>query len=990
MKRLIKLISVVLCCAVLFQIPVTVYGTEIEEVTEYQIPIVSNESSKGYVTLCEFEGRYFLSFEDIKDFTRSTLEEDDSTVTLRHGIREIKIEKATGSITDTMVGIVEQGDMVEYGKIPVLAHNGSYYCEAIPMLLCLGAACGINEDGKLEILMPSYTIYEAILPEYWTWYDDVDELYGGEEGVKNAITCALISDIFDFAHGEGFFASFDDHIENACYEIVDIDVMEYSSVQGEAIERNQKINSFFISLDAVKTFGIEAMNYYIDFFLDADILNNEVKWLRNYHAGNLEEASKLSKQINQQVYDQSKLKFNTQTADDISSALLLAVDTAVTSYNLMQYDDDSRNIFKRTINDEIIDKAQYNFACKNVTDRITKDLSSNAAIVGSTAADKVTDFVIEEAFKKGLEGALSMFSTNAGLYTAAAQIGGMVSSLVLADVNQAFSADLNAIILGSFQHDALELLRRYTINVGEQNDYLDKDSFENIRNLFMLYYRTSIAFNENYAVAVEKFDVQHGQTRAELRRGIADRFANYLYRITNCAMVPLVNGSIFEQEVITQNWISEAAADDPQEIMISKDEQYKLNIFLSNFSEQWFHESYIWDEQRQEGILVSDKFESQTGDVDEIVDFAWLYAELNMNVVEEVPYGDRWYFGIDIDTIISVSQRFFGRSIDPADIQTGEMDKYGDYNTIVIDGKLCHPIAAGETYNHMTVAQKLYDLGNGTMRVDFSIYEVTDSGIGTIADRSVYYLSPEEANSRRNFDYRRGGVAVVKPYTADNGKDTYQLVSYELLPKDPYDNEETPPEESTPAQPPAGETEKFTPSDDLQAADDAVREAYIAFLTNREYESKLREEEQGDWDSWGAPKNYAVMDLNGNGVPELLLRVDLEDGWVTEAIFTYAAGSGAVEYIASIYNYDGLAYAPDQNMIHYCFVRPTANDAYTQYCTIRDGVLEAALCLCMEFDFEADFIYYILYADGSKASLTESAYESFTDRSVYPSYSVLP
>lgn len=559
MKRLIKLISAILCCAILLQIPVTAYGTETEEVTEYVVPIVSNESSKTYVTLCEFEDRYFLGFEDIADFTRSTLEEDDNVITLYHGVREIKIEKATGNVTDTIVGIVEQGDMVEYGEIPVLEHNGSYYCEAIPLLLCLGASCAINEDGKLEILMPSYTIYEAILPEYWTWYEDVGELYGGEEGVENAITCALISDIFDFVGGEGIFANFDDHIENACYEIVDIDVMEYSSVQGEVIERNQKINSFFSSLDASKTVGAEAANYYVDFYLETQILESEAKWLKSYKAGDLEEASQLSKQINQQVYEQSKLKSNAQYADDIAGALMLAVDTAVTSYSIMQYDDDSRNLFRRTINDEIIDKSGYSISCKNVTDQITKDLNSNAAIIGSTAADKVTDYIMDEASAKGVEGALTMFTSNAGLYTAAMQIGGMVASLILTDVNQAFSADLNAIILGSFQYDVLELLRNYTINDGEQNDYLDEDSFENIKNLFMLYYRTAIAFNENYAVAIEAFDVDNGQTRAGLRRDIADRFAEYLYRITNCAMAPLVNDSIFEQAVITESWVSEAA-----------------------------------------------------------------------------------------------------------------------------------------------------------------------------------------------------------------------------------------------------------------------------------------------------------------------------------------------------------------------------------------------------------------------------------------------
>lgn len=216
-----------------------------------------------------------------------------------------------------------------------------------------------------------------------------------------------------------------------------------------------------------------------------------------------------------------------------------------------------------------------------------------------------------------------------------------------------------------------------------------------------------------------------------------------------------------------------------KEISISRDEQYKSNIFLSNFSEQSFYEFH-----------TSNKFEVKTADVMELVKFAWIYAKINMaKEVEWIVQDNFPYYGVDIETINSVSLRFFDRGITLSDIRSGRWDEYDNSEFLVEGNKVCLPAADGETYNHMTVANKMYDLGDGTRKVEFTIYSISDIGGedsivlsgGIVQDKSVYYYTAEDANANQYFDYYLSGVAVVKPFTTKNGTATYQLLSYELM-----------------------------------------------------------------------------------------------------------------------------------------------------------------------------------------------------------------
>ena len=88
----------------------------------------------------------------------------------------------------------------------------------------------------------------------------------------------------------------------------------------------------------------------------------------------------------------------------------------------------------------------------------------------------------------------------------------------------------------------------------------------------------------------------------------------------------------------------------------------------------------------------------------------------------------------------------------------------------------------------MTVANEMYDLGDGTYGVYFHIYSISDMGRdnsivlagGIVQDKSVYYYTDADAAANSYFSYYRSGYAEVRPYTTVGGTESYQLLSYVL------------------------------------------------------------------------------------------------------------------------------------------------------------------------------------------------------------------
>lgn len=571
MKCLNKFAAIVLSCVLLINNSNIVHAMKnieiANDVQAYNVPVISNEYPNSAVTFYGYDGKYYLSLEDIKDFTRCELDESDSQLTLTHGLREITIEKDTGHMADS--------DFVDQGDIDIFEYDGKYLCEGIPMLAYLGAACTVRNDKALEVLMPSITIWESIMPDYLDYYFNVIELYGGENNVKISLALDIIADVLDGVSGHGLNANADTHLEDALYEILNVDMMKYESVQESVSEQNQKNQNFFTanadiilkSGESAKDAVATAIAEYAEFYFNVQIAKSDFKWQRAYQSGDLESASELSLRINQQVYNQSATKVNLEKADNAFNIGIIALNTAITSYNLMQYDDDTRNLIKRSINNEIFDYTDYHdISWNNISDKISDTLSNNASIVASSASKNVVDFMNGEITKKGIEKALSGFTSKGNIYSTAAQIGSFVASLINYKSNQAFSADMNAIWLNTVQYDIAQLASRMLSKERDEYHFSDAESLNKLKDMFTLYYRTIIAFSENMAVSIDEFG---GKNRKEWvqyfsatsGKSVSNYAAIYLYRITNCTIVPIVDYMELNNKVITSEWIESYKSD---------------------------------------------------------------------------------------------------------------------------------------------------------------------------------------------------------------------------------------------------------------------------------------------------------------------------------------------------------------------------------------------------------------------------------------------
>ena len=197
-------------------------------------------------------------------------------------------------------------------------------------------------------------------------------------------------------------------------------------------------------------------------------------------------------------------------------------------------------------------------------------------------------------------------------------------------------------------------------------------------------------------------------------------------------------------------------------VTLDKDLQYRINIFLSNFSEQSFLNMKL-----------------STAPDDQLMKFVWIYCKINHGGA--ISY-DGSFETIPLGTMNEYLNRFFGLTRNPVNGASYMLDQWNSFS--YHDGKFWFPAASGESYNKFTVVDSMKSNGDGTYTVDFQVYELgleeywNTPGI----DNSYYWLNSEQV-SVKVWDYKcmpvQGGTAVVRDFTY-NGRATFQLISYEI------------------------------------------------------------------------------------------------------------------------------------------------------------------------------------------------------------------
>ncbi len=553
-KRILAVFLSIVLFLVFFSIDSKAIEVEdIDNVVSYIVPLISNETKADSINIYEINDEYYLDLKDIAVLTRCAYKEKNGVILLTHGTRELEINVETCVMNDS--GIKDQGT-IKLKKV-----DNSYLCEAVPMLLYLGADCSIDGDtGCFQVLMPMITFWEAFMPDYLAYHFNTEDWLGSKKNVEISLYCDILIDLMDVTNGHGLYAT-DQHYEDALYDILDVDLYSYESVQRIVEIETNKLDNFLKS-DRFSNFfsqelniGQELFNGYADYYMTGKVAVGNVNETYQYLQGNYGTASEIGHQINLNVCKQIDLQNVGKDAVGISA---MALDTAYNVYNLMRYDQESRILFSSCITDDVEEFTGYNVEyLQEIADRISADIKTDQSIIASTINDEITEWACSEIKDRSIEFAASAFE-GGNIYVFATKLGTLLAEIPLRSSIDAYSDDMDMFWLASTQTDIAQLATRYILITIEDEEASDIEHMLMVKNLMALYYRTTIAFCENARASCEEFGNMKtkAQTCAYFEQ-VENYMAEYLYLMTNCTIVPIADYNSLNDDILNASAIKE-------------------------------------------------------------------------------------------------------------------------------------------------------------------------------------------------------------------------------------------------------------------------------------------------------------------------------------------------------------------------------------------------------------------------------------------------
>ena len=310
---------------------------------------------------------------------------------------------------------------------------------------------------------------------------------------------------------------------------------------------------------------------------------------------------------------------------------------------------------------------------------------------------------------------------------------------------------------------------KYTINsFGDQLEFLQRLTYD-------AWYAQEIGLVnelEDEKVSEKSYFLSNSQSKADYKSITVEEAKKYENALTKKDALVYIN-------YIPLSYSKESE----KSIPITSSEQNKLNLFLSNFSEQSFneHDPITYKEKY-------DKFDVLNPDHSLLLHFVFIFNNANRSEAlssTEFFNGENGYVYLTVDQINEDLKRFFNITLTLDEIKKAVAN---DRNKYVDGNKVCSVWGIGETYNHMSVAETMEDLGDGTYKVKFRIYAINDIGgdghivsVGSVVqDRTVYSYTVKDAEANQYFELAHTGIARVRPYNY-NKKESYQLLEYQII-----------------------------------------------------------------------------------------------------------------------------------------------------------------------------------------------------------------
>ena len=591
----------------------------------YNLNIFSNVCDITSSEIYEHDSKFYMSIEDIAALARFSLNtevgESSEDFILTQGVRVIRIQKETGFLIDHAYYIHCSNSyehIIEETNIPFLMIDSQYYYECVPLLTYLGAECRVSELGGLIVTMPAYTLWEAIAPNMEKYWRDTNITNQSVEekqwSIRINVANDLLGDVWSIPEKWGDTYKTGEYLEQSLYEILDVNVMSFDSVQKLIGEENKATND---NVEALLTANETLFDTY-----------GALKGLGDY--------GKAFDAFGETVSDVDSVNF---------SFVMATLDSFYTIDHRINYDEHTKNCFANVLNDDVMEYLNeyyvdssgftkteveeeleklnemfsfWNFRNFTFADigfsphwkdealEISKILNDSEKITEDVLWDKYTSAANEIIMKSGAETAIAML-TNIGTESVIGGLGGTVApfallsyslmtDVALKDSFDASKSDIYSYCLSDMQYDILEPLTFVSMDVVCDDECKDIKKMEIMKDMIALYYRITIAFSQNNAKAIEEYGF--GKTKREQAvahyNQVAETLAVYLYKITNCTVSEIPDYNELSDSIMTEEWMEQFA---PEEKMdddfinaVIDNESSWTPIFSSDNAKFWFQD----------------------------------------------------------------------------------------------------------------------------------------------------------------------------------------------------------------------------------------------------------------------------------------------------------------------------------------------------------------------------------------------------------------
>ena len=186
-----------------------------------------------------------------------------------------------------------------------------------------------------------------------------------------------------------------------------------------------------------------------------------------------------------------------------------------------------------------------------------------------------------------------------------------------------------------------------------------------------------------------------------------------------------------------------------EEMYIDTRTRTMMNMYLSYFSEFYFFQ-----------------YDKDTFDINEIVSWAFCMVNDRGEYEYETRPGSKYeyYEKMSLDKANQITEQYFGITISENMASSVNSD-----TEFYEDGYFYIPAADGEAYVYLSIISKVEDLGDGRLKLYYSIYSQDDDAYSDLKDKN-YSQTNEEALQDPEYEYEKSGYAIVR----ENGS-TYIL-----------------------------------------------------------------------------------------------------------------------------------------------------------------------------------------------------------------------